>query len=179
MSRLLLFNYNNYFNRIVKKESTIADYGTPIYELQKCNFNPNDGVTATHIINYEHEDGDYVLITDDEKTTIISRWFVTETVRTRGNQYKLNLKRDLIVDNFEKVINAPTIINRAMLTSPNSPLLFNPEGFSFNQIKKEEILLKDKTLTPWYILYFNKNNISYIYMSLEEGSSRRLLLKQK
>ena len=157
MSRLLLFNYNNYFNRIVKKESTIADYGTPIYELQKCNFNPNDGVTATHIINYEHEDGDYVLITDDEKTTIISRWFVTETVRTRGNQYKLNLKRDLIVDNFEKVINAPLIVNRAMITNQDSPLLFNPEGFSFNQIKKEEILLKDRTLTPWYILYFNKN----------------------
>lgn len=156
MSRLLLFNYNNYFNRIVKKENNISNYGTPLVELS-CNFNPNDGVTASHVINYDKEDGDYVLITDDEKTTIISRWFVTETVRTRGNQYKLNLKRDLIVDNFEKVINAPTIINRAMLTSPNSPLLFNPEGFSFNQIKKEEILLKDKTLTPWYILYFNKN----------------------
>ncbi|MBR3210079.1 MAG: hypothetical protein IKF82_07460 [Bacilli bacterium] len=157
MSRLLLYNYNNYFNRIVKKENSIADYGTPIYDLGNCNFNPNDGVTASHIINYDKEDGDYVLITDDEKTTIISRWFVTETVRMRGNQYRINLKRDLIVDNFDKVINSPIIINRAMINNPDSPLLFNPEGFSFNQIKKEEILLKDRTLTPWYILYFNKN----------------------
>ncbi len=157
MSKLLLYNYNNYFNRIVKKESSIANYGTPLYELASCNFNPNDGVTASHVINYSSEAGDYVLITNDEKTTIQSRWFVTETVRNRGGQYRLSLKRDLLVDYYDKVINAPLIINRAMITNPDNPLLFNPEGFSFNQIKKEEILLKDRTLTPWYILYFNRN----------------------
>ena len=48
-------------------------------------------------------------------------------------------------------------IQRAMITSQNNALLYNSEGFSFNQIKKDEILLKDTTRTPWYILYFNRN----------------------
>ena len=156
MSNLYLYNYNNYFNRIVKKESSLANYGTPIYTLKGTNFDMNDSVTSQHTINYANFDGDYVIITDNNDN-ITSRWFVMENKKQRGGQHTLYLRRDLIVDNYDKVINAPCLINRAMINDETNPLLFNPEGFSFNQIKQEEILLKDKTETPWYILYFNKN----------------------
>ena len=46
------------------------------------------------------------------------------------------------------------IISRAMINNPNSALLFNPEGFSFNQIKKREYQLKDDSHASWY---FNKS----------------------
>lgn len=156
MSKLYLFNYNNYFNRIIKRGVTLSDYGTPIYSLSNTNFDENDGVTATHVVNYNAYDGDYIVITDDNNN-IKSRWFVVENRKQRGGQHTLNLRRDLIVDYYNQIINAPALINRAMINDENNPLLFNNEGFSFNQIKKNEILLKDETLTAWYILYFPLN----------------------
>lgn len=158
MSKLYLYNYNNYFNRIIKRESTLADYGTPLYTLA-CNFNYNDGVSASHDINFDSQEGDYVIITDDNNN-IVSRWYVTENKRIRGGQHNLRLKRDLIADNYDKLINAPVLINKAMINNPDNPLLFNTEGFSYNQIKQREILLKDRTRTPWYIMYFALNTAS-------------------
>lgn len=156
MSKLYLFNYNNYFNRIIKRGVTLSDYGTPIYSLSNTNFDENDGVTATHVVNYNAYDGDYIVI-NDENDNIKSRWFVVKNRKQRGDQHTLNLRRDLIVDYYNQIINAPALINRAMINDENNPLLFNNEGFSFNQIKKNEILLKDETLTPWYIIYFPLN----------------------
>ena len=160
MSNLYLYNYNNYFNRIVKKESSLANYGTPLYVVEKTNFDMNDSVETSHVVNYNGFDGDYVIITDD-KDNITSRWFVMENQRTRGGQHKLKLRRDLIVDNYDKVINAPMLVNRAMISDKTNPLLFNSEGFSFNEIKKEEMLLKDKIGIPWIVLYIAKNQSSY------------------
>lgn len=155
MSTLRLYNYNNYFNRIVKKESSLANYGTPLYVVEKTNFDMNDSVETSHVVNYNGFDGDYVIITDD-KDNITSRWFVMENQRTRGGQHKLQLRRDLIVDNYDKVINAPMLVNRAMISDKANPLLFNSEGFSFNEIKKEEKILEGKTKTRWAVLYFKK-----------------------
>ena len=53
MNILLLRGFNNYFNRIVKKCSTIAEYkaeSNSYLELENINFNPNDGVTAELVI---------------------------------------------------------------------------------------------------------------------------------
>ena len=58
------------------------------------------------------------------------------------------------------VVTAPMVVNRAMITNENNPLLFNSEGFTFNQIKKSETLLQDRTKMPWYILYFKLNTPS-------------------
>lgn len=159
MSKLYLFNYNNYFNRIIKRGVTLSDYGTPVYSLSNTNFQENDGVTTSHVINYNAYDGDYIVITDDNDV-IKSRWFVVENVKQRGGQHSLSLRRDLIADYYNSIINAPALINRAKIKDPNSPLLFNTEGFIFNQIKEQEILLKDRTKTPWYIMYFALNTAS-------------------
>ncbi len=156
MSNLYLFNYNNYFNRIEKKEANLSAYGTPIYVLENTNFNYADGVTTSHIINFNSEQGNYVIITDSENN-ISSRWFVTDNPKTRGGQRNLQLRRDLAIDFYNSLLTAPMIINRAMITNPDNPLLFNTEGFSFNQIKREEILLDDGAESRWYYLYFKKD----------------------
>lgn len=159
MSKLYLYNYNNYFNRIIKKEVDLASYGTPLYQLANTNFNYNDGVETSHDINYDKEEGDYVIVTEviDNIETIISRWFVIETKRLRGGQHRLTLRRDLIVDNFDKVVNAPIILQKGMVKKENN-LIFNKEGFNFNQIKKDVILLEnDKNFMSWLYLYCAKN----------------------
>lgn len=156
MSKLRLYNYNNYINRIFKKEATLEEYGTPIYTLSVTNFNYNDGVDTSHVINYNNQDGDYVIITDDNDN-IQSRWFVTENVRNRGGQHNLTLKRDLKVDLYDLYKDSPMIVHRAWPKYFPDPIIFNSEGFSFNQIKQSEQFLKDDSLTPWYILYIAKN----------------------
>ena len=53
MNILLLRGFNNYFNRIVKKYSTIADYknnSSSFLDLANINFNPNDGVATELVI---------------------------------------------------------------------------------------------------------------------------------
>ena len=152
-----LKNYNNYYNRIVKIDQ-LADIDNEYVDLQKANFNPNDDVTASHDTAKWTVDWmpDYMLKINEETEEIESRWFVLESVRLRGQQYRFTLRRDLVADFYDNIITAPIHIERAMVNSIDNPLLYNPEGFSFNQIKKEETLLKDKTNSAWYILYFKE-----------------------
>lgn len=138
-----LRNYNNLFNRIVKVEQ-LASINNEYVDL-KANFNPNDDVTTSHVspkwtANWMP---DYMLKINETTQEIESRWFVTETVRLRGQQYRFDLKRDLLADYHDNIITAPMLIKRAMINDVNNPLLYNNEGFSFNQIKTSETLLKD------------------------------------
>lgn len=97
---LALFHYNNYYNRIVKKKDTLDEYGVPLHMLYNANFNPNDGITAEHVFNYpaSYEDApDYMLVLDTANN-IISRWYVIESNRTAGGQFKVSLYRDVIAD---------------------------------------------------------------------------------
>ena len=157
MSNLYIFTFNSLINRIVKKYDTLAGYGTPNYSLTNTNFKDGNDLQTTHVVNYEGA-GDYVVITDSN-SVIKSRWFIESKDTTRGNQNTLHLRRDVLADNYNFVINSPMIIERAMLIKQN-PLIFNPEGFSFNQIKKQEILLKDSLGCPWIIMYMAKNATS-------------------
>ena len=174
MSKLYLYNYNNYFNKIFKKEDTLALYGTPLYTLPVTNFNYNDGVDTSHVINYDPQNGNYLIITDNNNV-IQSRWFVTENVRTRGGQHSLTLRRDLLVDLHDLYINNPMLIHRGMVQESSNPLLFNPEGFSFNQVKTQEVLLKDTSGIPWYVLYFNDPSVKTIYINDDDLSPDAVL----
>lgn len=155
---LLLLTYNNYFNRIVRRENSVSDYlnasANHFWVMNVNGFNPNDGITAEQIVNFPVSgwDPDYLLAVD-EGGSISSRWFVTESVRTRNGQYKLTLKRDSISDYFDEVTNSPCYIEKAVIKDRTNPLVFNDEGMRLNQIKKDEILLKDNTRTPWIVGY--------------------------
>lgn len=154
LSNIYLLQYNNYFNRKVKRLTTPAEYiAKAIHVTPNASFNPGDGVTTQHVIN----NGiacDYCVVTNQSDTEIESRWFVMESTRTRNGQYQYTLKRDVIADYYNMIIDSPCYIEKATL-QPNDPFIFNPEGNGFNQIKTSETLLKDHYGVPWIIGYYN------------------------
>ena len=177
---ILLLYFNNYYNRTIKRYNTIAQYKTAVgssnyKELSNVNFNPNDGVMTTLVVGtsdlpkYENNGPDYLIAYDRNGLidTIINRWFIIGITRTRGGQYQLSLKRDTIADFYNNILNAPAIIERAMVNSDN-PLIFNKESFTYNQIKRDELLLQDETKCPWIVAYIptdaaGKSNVSLKY----------------
>lgn len=160
MTIYVLSGFNNYYNRIVKKFDTINEYEPYIIHTQQnFNFVPNDNVNTQVVLgnigNQYNGEGDYLLAVN-EFNEIVSRWFIIESTRDRAGQYTLTLHRDLIVDHYEEVLNAPMFIEKATLPS-DSPLIFNSEQMTFNQIKTSETLIKDKSNCPWIVGYYAKN----------------------
>ena len=129
---LYLLKFNNYYNRIVKKFDTLAEYlSAPYYNgdvVENLAFDPNDNVNTYQIVNTNYS-CDYAVLADGN--TIVSRWFVIETKRLRNRQWQLQLRRDLIVDNYTPIINAPCFIEKATVNN-NDPAIFNKENISFN-----------------------------------------------
>lgn len=157
---LILLNYNNYYNRIIKRHSTLNEYiedgAKQVAAMPSVAFNPNDGVTTTQITNIPFDIvPDYALLIDDDNE-IISRWYILEAARTRAGQYQIDLLRDLIADSYEEIITAPMFVEKAMLTR-NDHRIFNNEAMTFNQIKTSETLLKDATNVPWIVGYIARN----------------------
>lgn len=161
---LVFMTYNNYYNRIVKKFDTIAEYdsyigtGGNIQEYYDVQFNPNDGISTEQIVNWGNNkwSPDYLVVYDDTlaaNINIQSRWFVIEWIRTRGGQYKAILKRDVLADFKEVVWNAPIFLEKGYIEDTTSPLLYNREGMAVNQIKQSETLLKDETGCGWVVGY--------------------------
>ena len=72
--QLLLLHYNNYFNRIIKKKETIADYKAAdanYKEASNINFNPGDGVNTSLILGlgqngslFDGDEFDYLVVYD-------------------------------------------------------------------------------------------------------------------
>lgn len=171
MSTLHLLSYNNYYNRIVKMESSLAAYqgyqvkyngratdpngNTAI--IEGVNFVDGDFVDTTQVVNWQGDLPNYVLVVDDN--VIKSRWFVVASEKTRGGQLLLELHRDLVVDYYGNLMNDRTSIFVEKATIPSSnDLIFNRENMSYNQIKKSELLLKDDTQCPWIVLYGARKN---------------------
>lgn len=189
---LYLFRYNNYYNRIVKKEETIDNYlalEQPIesddgiiesqvkmlYKLENVNFIPNDYVNATQVVNYEGEEPDYLIVVDEEGN-INSRWFILQTTRIRAGQTELALRRDLVVDYNDDFMNSDCFIEKGTPINFDDPAIFNKEDMGFNQIKQEEYLLKDKSNCAWIVGYIPSDSFpeageslttSYSYLGYE------------
>lgn len=157
---IYILNYNNYYNRILKKEETLEAYQDyVIYTLPETNFVPNDGVNTQHDIGSNAQmydgSGDYLLVTDGSNT-IQSRWFIIDAVRNRSGQYSLTLRRDLLADYKDEIMSADCFIEKGNVGFDN-PLIFNKENMSLNQIKTSETLLKDSTGCPWIVGYIPRN----------------------
>ena len=165
-----IYKYNNYYNRILKQELTLTEYGDPIHSEIDCkSFNPNDGVNTSVVIgtavtNYNGE-GDYLIIADNDQ--IVSRWFIIDITFTRNGQWQINLRRDLFADFYDEWVNAPAVIEKGNVPEGN-PLIFNSENIAVNQIKTKETLLKDETKCQWLVGYVARQ-------STEEGGGPSLL----
>lgn len=179
MTILLLKGYNNYFNRIIKKESSILAYknaSSAFLEYTSVNFDPADGIATTLVVGgpnqkitetiqgqtvqrlLDFEDAgspDYLIVHEDN--VIKYRWFIIECVRLRSGQYKLALKRDVLVDFNIEVMNSPCFVEKGYINDVNDPLLLNAEGMSFNQIKKDETYIQDDSHCAWLVGYVHKN----------------------
>ena len=163
--QLLLLHYNNYFNRIIKKENTIADYkaaDADYKEVSNINFNPGDGVNTGLVLGlgqngslFEGDEFDYLVAYNvvDNVNVIDSRWFIVEQDRERAGQYELTLKRDVLADNYNDVVNSPIFLEKGFINDVNDPLLYNSESMNLNQIKQFEVPLKDETESGWVVGY--------------------------
>ena len=163
--QLLLLHYNNYFNRIIKRNNTIDDYKAAdanYKEASNINFNPGDGVNTSLVLGlgqtgslFEGDEFDYLVAYEvvDNITKIDSRWFILEQDRKRSGQYELTLKRDVIADNYIDVVDSPIYLEKGFINDVNDPLLYNSESMNLNQIKQLEIPLKDETQSGWVVGY--------------------------
>lgn len=159
MKTLYILNYNNYFNRLVKYETSLLAYLSNVVQaLPGANFVPGDGVDATHTFGntaYSYDgSGDYLLVLNPETNEIESRWFILEKQFTCAGQWILSLRRDVIVDYLQIVADSPLFLEKG---SPNteSPLILNQEAFTSNQIKTNELLLKDRSGCAWLVGYLS------------------------
>ena len=157
---LYFLQYNNYYNRIFRREETVADYleymcgGNVLYPnpMTNVNFIPGDGVITTpDAFNWDGDHPDYVLVVD-ENGEIDSRWFVVESVRLCNGQYRMTLCRDLFADYWENIASAPIFLEKGFC-GINDNFIFNDEQITVNQIKNREELLKDNTKSAWVVGY--------------------------
>lgn len=162
-----LSGFNNYYNRQIKlpKAKKVADFDQKlIVKIEDVDsFKPNDTVMTRIEVNYWEEPElpdattlDYLLVSENG-VDINSRWFILDRVRNRGQQWEMTLRRDLVADNYDAVINAPCFIEKATLNADNK-LIYNSEDFATNQIKQAETLLTDKSGCPWIVGYLAEKN---------------------
>lgn len=175
MNILFLRGFNNYFNRVIKKYSTLADYqsnSTSHVNFESINFNPNDGVATELVLGNESQKEnnlpldwenigtpDYCICYEmvESSPVIRSRWFVLESERLRTGQYRLALKRDVVAEHFDTIKVSPCFIEKGMVNDIDNPLLYNKESMSYNQIKTDETPVTDSTGSGWIVGYIAKN----------------------
>ena len=156
---LLLLSYNNYFNRIIKRD-TLEGYLTyKCKYVQNYAFQYRDGVNTDITITWKEDfTPDYCVVLKDNGS-IDSRWFLTDAKYINGSQFFSTLKRDLVADYYEDVIHAPAFIEKGYVDA-NSPLIFNKEDFACNQIKVDEKLLYDGSKCSWIVFYYDTKSDS-------------------
>ncbi|MEE3416145.1 MAG: hypothetical protein VZR53_12355, partial [Prevotella sp.] len=150
MYYVLLSGYNNYYNRIYKRENTIQEYidaSEGYFTFQDgMNFEYRDGISTDKLFNcgeFVDSEPNYLLLKQNATDTEpLSRWFVVEWVKVRGNQYRAILRRDLLADNYDAIMESPCFIEKGYV-GPEDSAIFNKEDMTFNQIKTRETILRD------------------------------------
>ena len=159
----ILSGYQNYFNRQIKPpKELVAAYPQNLisyYDNNIINFNPADGVITSHVLGRQSNpydgSGDYFLYSQDG-VNVTSRWFIIESVRNAYEQYKLTLKRDVIADNYQDILTADIFVEKATVDD-DSPLIYNQESITTNQIKTSETPLIDESKMAWIVGFVNRD----------------------
>ena len=161
MATLYYYKFNNYYNRKLKRFSSLSEYQSFMVFAEtgnNLNFNPSDGVntqiTAGRQENPYNVVADYCIYSEDNQS-ITSRWFIIEASRNRGNQYKISLRRDLLADFYDSWTQSDCFIEKAILPD-SSPFIYNQEQITTNQIKKSEKQLTDQTKIAWICCFVDK-----------------------
>lgn len=160
---LSFYRFHNYLDRVIEYHEGYDAYNSAlITTFTDIDFDLLDGVNNTGVV-IDDDNGaldayhsNYVIAwyTDSEqKARIHSRWFIMKQTEVSYNKYTFDLRRDVIGDNYQTVINSPVFIEKGFVSAYSSAI-FNDEQMTFNQIKKKEYLLKDKTNCPWLAIYY-------------------------
>lgn len=165
MTVIYVKNYSNYSDRKIKHSpheyfaltfQYLTDYETT--SRTNVNFDFKDGIETEITVEWsESWNPNYLFACGNESsdTNPISSWFIMEFTKIRGRQYRARLKRDVVNDYYENIMEAPSYIEKGILPIDND-LIFNNEGLTVNQIKKKETLLKDNFHGYYYIAYVTK-----------------------
>lgn len=168
----LLYNFNPYHNRQIKRFETVQEYidaaESYFIDENKRNFAYNDGVETVITVRAKdnlsvldnQDNPDYIILTDErDPSKIDSRWFVIDTTKQCGNMYTMTLRRDLVADSYNNILDCPAYIEKATV-NPADPFIFNQENVNVNQIKVGETLLKDESDCAWVVGYMAKDALS-------------------
>lgn len=156
-----LKGFNNYFNRILKRYVSIDSYknnSDDFIECENYNFIMNDGVNTSTTLNLsvgDYWNPDYAVVIDPTTREILSRWYITNSERTRSFQYKLYLKRDTLADFYSSIKDSPMYVEKGILSS-DDPMIYNSELLTCNQIKEDEFFLRDYTRSAWLVCYLDR-----------------------
>lgn len=162
---LYFFNYNNYANRILKREEAISYYPSPVLTILNVEGFPfGDGISTVCTYNvtpWNHEvTPDYLVVCNNENgvLSINSRWFVIDSEYTRQGQFKATLYRDTLAECKSAVLGSPCYIEKGWMNpkTAQNTLIFSPENVTLSQIKTKVKYLYDETKTPWVVGYFDK-----------------------
>lgn len=165
MYYLLIEKFNNYNNRFLKRFDTIQEYvdycteNSLEYSLntsKDTNFNKKDNIHASHVFN-ENLDPSYLIWFDKTSGDIVSRWFVIHYTHLSGSQFMAELKRDLLADNKDEILESPCYIEKGYVEATD-PAIYNKEDVLLNQIKTSETLLKDDSHTAWIVGYIAQDH---------------------
>lgn len=160
---LYLLQYNNYFNRTVKGQNfgllrQFTDDGAKIVgQIQNMTlWNPNDGLQTVITSNLGLTAvPDYAILCDGDVR--LQTWFVLEAKRLQSQQYQLTLRRDQKSDDYNAIMKNPdTYVERGWCDA-SDPAIYNQEPMTFNQIKREQTILYDKSCVPWIVAYYVSN----------------------
>jgi hypothetical protein len=162
---LFILDYNNYYNRTIKKPSNLVSaYQTYIsYTLNNTDFNPGDHVDTEKIIGAADYDGfgDYCLVANTSGR-IVSRWFIMDAKRERSGQWRLRLHRDVVADYYDYIVNAPCFIEKATVNI-NDPAIYNSENMTYNQIKTSETIIDGYgDNISWVAAYINRDQAAQV-----------------
>lgn len=163
MATLYYYNFKNYYYPSTKRFSDLSGYQPYLVYSEtgnNLNFYENDGVNTEIVAgrsgNPYYDKANYVIYSKDS-TTITSRWYVIDAVKNSSGQYKLQLHRDLPVDYYDEWTQSDCFIEKAILPD-DSPFIYNQEQITTNQIKTDEIELKDQTKMAWICGFINRES---------------------
>lgn len=173
LTNISIMKYNNYYNRIVKQPSNsqwlnsyLTEVGLNHKEFTQINFAKNDGINCQLVLTTYDNGIDYSGVDylveyhydgTIQKDVIDSRWFIIDTNNIRAGQQQFTLRRDLIVDNYDQVIDAPAYIEKATVQNINDVAIYNQEELELNEIKTYEWEIVDESMCSWVVAYFNQN----------------------
>lgn len=177
MNTIYYFNFNNYTNRVVKGFATLTEYiqnAEYIGKSNTVNFNKTNDLEANVICYLDnYKSPDYALLCEED--TIVSRWFVMSETRGNKNNYQLNLKRDIVYDNLELILNNEnTLIKSGYAKDTEMAILNDEESFSFNEYKRKEKVLDYSYSSQnggWLAFFIGNKNDAKIAFSTHSKTS--------